>query len=123
MEGDAVQCDRAGLYRRGRVRPSDLEGFCRRSVTVLGDAAPSIDENATVRGPITSRPLPDGWSLERARQGVVGAQVLAAVVSFLSTLILGLILLRVYPVFHDESRQYCGISRESLWGWAVWCWW
>lgn len=75
-----------------------------------GDAAPSIDENATVRGPITSRPLPDGWSLERARQGVVGARVLAAVVSFLSTLILGLILLRVYPVF---SRRVTAILRDQ----------
>ncbi|MCS6327190.1 MAG: hypothetical protein H8K06_08910 [Nitrospira sp.] len=64
-----------------------------------GDAAPSIDEEATVRGPITRRPLPEGWSVERARQGIIGARVLAAVVGFLSTLILGLILLRVYPVF------------------------
>lgn len=37
--------------------------------------------------------------MERARQGIIGARVLAAVVGFLSTLILGLILLRVYPVF------------------------
>lgn len=64
-----------------------------------GEAAPSIDEEATVRGPITRRPLPEGWSMERARQGIVGARVLAAVVGFLSTLILGLILLRVYPLF------------------------
>ncbi len=64
-----------------------------------GEAAPSIDEEATVRGAITRRPLPEGWSMERARQGIVGARVLAAVVGFLSTLILGLILLRVYPVF------------------------
>jgi len=74
-----------------------------------GEAAPSIDEEASVRGPITRRPLPDGWSLERARQGIVGARMLAAVISFLSTLILGLIFLRLYPLF---SRRVTAIMRE-----------
>lgn len=74
-----------------------------------GEAAPSIDEQATVRGPITHRPLPEGWSIERARQGIFGMQVLAVVVSFLSTLILGLILLRLYPLF---SRRVTALMRE-----------
>lgn len=70
-----------------------------RRLRYWGEATPSIDEAATVRGPITRRPLPEGWTVERARQGIVGVRVLAAVVSFFSTLILGLILLRVYPRF------------------------
>ncbi len=61
--------------------------------------APAIDEEATVRGPIIRRPLPEGWSLENARRGIFGIQVMVAVVGFLSTLILGLVLLRLYPVF------------------------
>ena len=58
-----------------------------------------IDEEATVHGAILRRPLPEGWSLENARRGIVGMQVMAAVISFLSTLLLGLVLLRVYPLF------------------------
>lgn len=64
-----------------------------------GETAPSIDEEATVRGAITHRPLPEGWTIERARRGIVGMRVMAAAVSFLSTLILGLVLLRLYPLF------------------------
>lgn len=63
------------------------------------ETAPLIDEEATVRGAITRRPLPEGWSLANARRGIVGMRVMAAVISFLSTLILGLVLLRMYPIF------------------------
>ena len=81
--------------------------------------APAIDEEATVRGPIIRRPLPEGWSLENARRGIFGIQVMVAVVGFLSTLILGLVLLRIYPVF---GRRVTATIREqpttSL-GWGV----
>ncbi len=63
------------------------------------EKAPVIDEEATVNGAILRRPLPEGWSLENARRGIVGMQVMAAVISFLSTLLLGLVLLRLYPIF------------------------
>lgn len=74
-----------------------------------GEVAPSIDEEAVIRGPITRRPLPEGWSTERARQGLVGMRVLAAFASFLSTLILGLILLRIWPHF---AAQVTAAIRE-----------
>ena len=84
-----------------------------------GEAAPSIDEEATVRGLITRRPLPEGWSVERARQGLIGMRVLAAVVSFLSTLILGLILLRIYPQFAARATATI-LERPGLsLGWGV----
>lgn len=63
------------------------------------EEAPSIDEGATVRGGVTHRPLPEGWNIEGARRGIIGVRVAAAVVDFFSTLIVGLVLLRMYPVF------------------------
>jgi hypothetical protein len=74
-----------------------------------GETPPSIDEAATVRGAITRRPLPEGWTVERARRGILGMRLMAAVVGFLSTLILGLVLLRVYPLF---SRRVTATMRE-----------
>lgn len=83
------------------------------------EAAPSIDEQANVHGPITRRPLPEGWSLERARQGLIGMRLLAAFVSFLSTLLLGLLLLRWFP---QGAGQVTAAIRErpgaSL-GWGL----
>jgi hypothetical protein len=73
------------------------------------EEAPVIDEEATVRGPIIRRPLPEGWSLENARRGIFGIRVMAAVVGFLSTLILGLVLLRIYPVF---ARRVTATMRQ-----------
>ena len=46
------------------------------------ETAPLIDEEATVRGAITRRPLPEGWSVENARRGLLGMLVMVAVVSF-----------------------------------------
>lgn len=63
------------------------------------EEAPSIDEGATVRGGVTHRPLPEGWNIEGARRGIIGVRIVAAVVNFFSTLIVGLVLLRMYPVF------------------------
>ena len=81
--------------------------------------APSIDEEATVRGPIIRRPLPEGWSLENARRGIFGARILVVVVGFLSTLILGLVLVRHYPIFTRRvTATMRGRATTSL-GWGV----
>ena len=81
--------------------------------------APVIDEEATVRGPIIRRPLPEGWSLENARRGIFGLRVMVAVVGFLSTLILGLVLLRIYPVFtHRVTATMRDRPTASL-GWGA----
>ena len=83
------------------------------------ETAPVIDEEATVRGAIARRPLPEGWSLENARRGIFGVRVIAAVVSFVSTLILGLVLLRLYPLFTARVtatiRERPGVS----FGWGA----
>ncbi len=63
------------------------------------EAAPSIDEGATVRGGVVQRPLPGPWKAEHLRRGLVGAVVTAVVVNVVSTLMLGLLVVRVYPVF------------------------
>jgi hypothetical protein len=84
-----------------------------------GETAPSIDEEATVRGAITHRPLPEGWSIERARQGLVGMRVMAAAVSFLSTLILGLVLLRVYPLFAGRVTRTIRDRPGPSLGWGA----
>jgi hypothetical protein len=84
-----------------------------------GETPPSIDEEASVRGAIIQRPLPGGWTLERARRGMVGMRFMAAAVSFLSTLILGLVLLRLYPLF---ARQVTATIRERpgvSFGWGA----
>lgn len=84
-----------------------------------GEAAPSIDEQATVHGPITHRPWPGGWNMERARQGIVGARVLAAVISFLSTWLLGVILLRLYPLFAGRVTAMMREQPGLCLGWGI----
>ena len=84
-----------------------------------GETPPSIDEATSVRGAITQRPLPGGWTLERARRGMVGMRFMAAAVSFLSTLILGVVLLRLYPLF---ARRVTATIRERpgvSFGWGA----
>ena len=84
-----------------------------------GETAPVIDEEATVRGAIIRCPLPAGWSLENARRGLFGLRVIATIVSFLSTLIVGLVLLRVYPIF---TRRVTTTMRErpaAALGWGT----
>jgi len=83
------------------------------------EAAPSIDEQAKIHGPITRRPLPEGWSLERARQGLIGMRLLAAFVSFFSTLILGLLLLRWFPRFAGQVTAAIRERPGPSLGWGL----
>ncbi len=84
-----------------------------------GEVAPSIDQEAVVHGPITRRPLPEGWSTERARQGLIGMRFLAAFISFLSTLVLGLILLRVCPQFVGQVTAAIRERPAPSLGWGL----
>lgn len=83
------------------------------------ETAPSIDEEATVHGAILRRPLPEGWSLENARRGIFGMWIMAAVASFLSTLILGLVLLRVYPLFTLKVTAAIRERPGASFGWGA----
>ncbi|MBP7363144.1 MAG: hypothetical protein KBH05_15830, partial [Nitrospira sp.] len=82
------QIERDVIVAAGSVRLTSKATVGGR-LRYWGEAAPSIDEEATVRGAITQRPLPEGWSIERARQGLVGIRLMAAFIGFVSTLILG----------------------------------
>lgn len=83
-----------------------------------GDA-PAIDEGAMIRGAVIHRPFPEGWEAEGFLRGLVGLRVTAAVISFASTLILGLVLLRLYPVFTRRvTSTIRGRPLRSL-GWGT----
>ncbi len=75
---------------------------------------PSIDEGAVVRGGVVERPFPESLKAERFKRGFAGMRVIAAVTSLASTLILGLLLVKVYPVFSRSAaltiQQRPGIS-------------
>jgi cytoskeletal protein CcmA (bactofilin family) len=60
---------------------------------------PSIDEGATILGTVTQRAIPEVFKGEQLRRGFAGVRLVAGAVSIVSTLILGLLLLRIYPVF------------------------
>ena len=60
---------------------------------------PSIDEGATILGTVTQRVIPEVFKGEEFRRRFAGLKLVAGAVSFVSTLILGLLLLRIYPIF------------------------
>jgi len=59
------------------------------------DEAPSIDEGATVLGTVTKHEIPEVFKGEEFRRGFAGMKLGAGAVSVASTLILGLLLLRI----------------------------
>jgi cytoskeletal protein CcmA (bactofilin family) len=80
---------------------------------------PVLEDGATVHGTVTRRSPFRGWTAEGFRYGFGGLRLLAAAVSAVSTLILGLLLLRLYPVF---TRQVASTIRERPWrslGWGA----
>lgn len=70
-----------------------------RNVRYWSDDEPSIDEGATVLGTVTRHPVPEVFKGEEAKRGLAGMKLVAGMISFASTLLLGLLLLRIYPVF------------------------
>lgn len=84
-----------------------------------GEDPPSIDEGATVRGPVVHRRPPEGWSIERARHGLIGARIAAEFVNFLATLMLGLLLIRVYPLFTDRVTATIRARPGASLGWGA----
>ena len=76
------------------------------------DGEPSIDEGATILGTVTKREIPKAFKGEEFRQGFAGMKLVAGMVSFASTLLLGLLLLRVYPVF---TPRVASVIQEQPW--------
>ena len=70
-----------------------------KNIRYWSDDEPSIDEGATVLGTVTKRQIPEVFEGEEVRRGVAGMKLVAGLVSFVSTLVLGLLLLRIYPIF------------------------
>ncbi len=85
-----------------------------KNVIYWSDDEPSIDEGATVLGTVTQRPIPEVFKGEDAKRGLVGMKLVGGMVSFVSTLLLGLLLLRIYPVF--TSRVASKIQEQP---WVV----
>lgn len=74
------------------------------------DRAPTIEEGAAVRGPVSHHAFGEGWKAETFRQGLTGLRLMATAISVVSTLVLGLLLVRVYPVF---TRKVTSTIREQ----------
>jgi cytoskeletal protein CcmA (bactofilin family) len=73
------------------------------------ETAPVVDESATIRGPVTHREFSDWWQVQWFRRGFARLRVMATVISLVSTFVLGLVLLRVYPLF---TRRVASIIHE-----------
>ena len=85
-----------------------------KNVRYWSDDEPSIDEGATVLGTVTRHPIPEVFKGEEAKRGLAGAKLIAGLISFTSTLLLGLLLLRIYPIF--TSRVTLKIQEQP---WVV----
>jgi cytoskeletal protein CcmA (bactofilin family) len=83
------------------------------------ETEPSIEQGAAVQGGVVRRPLPEWWREERMRQGLFGLRLTLLIVSFVSTLILGLVLLRMYPIFTRRVAAMIGERPRSVFGWGL----
>jgi len=66
---------------------------------------PSIDEGATVGGSVSRREVPEPLRSEPYRRGYMGMKLAAGIISAVSTLLLGLLLVRIYPVFSQRTAD------------------
>jgi len=95
-----------------------------RNFRYWSEDEPSIDEGAVVLGMINRREIPESLKRERFSRGLTGMWIGAEIISFVSTLCLGLLLLRVYPVFapkvastiHERPWASLGLGGVMLFG-------
>ncbi|MDH4304551.1 MAG: polymer-forming cytoskeletal protein [Nitrospira sp.] len=73
-----------------------------KNVRYWSEEEPSIDEGARITGTVTRREIPESLKGEKFQRGLTGMKVMAGFVSLVSTLLLGLLLLRIYPVFSER---------------------
>jgi cytoskeletal protein CcmA (bactofilin family) len=83
-----------------------------RDFRYWSDGEASIDEGAAILGTVTRRPMPEAFKGEDVRRGIAGMKFVAGAVNFASTLILGLLLLRLYPVF---TPRVASTIQEQPW--------
>jgi cytoskeletal protein CcmA (bactofilin family) len=72
----------------------------------------SIDELAVILGTVTKRQIPEAFKGEEVRRGLAGFKLVAGMISFASTFLLGLLLLRIYPVF---TPRVASTIQEQPW--------
>ena len=75
------------------------EASIGRHFRYWSEAEPWIEEGAAIGGTILRRPVPEGLRAERFSRGLTALRLAGTAISFVSTLVLGLILVIVYPVF------------------------
>lgn len=83
-----------------------------KNFTYWSDKDASIDEEAAVFGPVTRHPIPEAFKGKDVKRGVAGMKLVAGMVSFASTLMLGLLLLHVYPIF---TPRVASVIQEQPW--------
>lgn len=74
-----------------------------KNIRYWSEVEPSIDEGAAVLGTVTRHAVPEVFKGEEVRRGVAGMKFVAGLVSGVSTVVLGLLLLRIYPVFTAKA--------------------
>ncbi|WP_455371425.1 hypothetical protein [Petrachloros mirabilis] len=93
-----------------------------RNFRYWSEDEPSIDDGAIVLGTINRRDVPESLKRERFSRGLTGMWIGVGIISFVSTLCLGLLLLRVYPVFtpkvastiHERPWASLGLGGATL---------
>ena len=104
------------LIAAGRAIRLTSKARIDRDVTYWSDAAISVDEEATIGGRVIRRDLPQSLMDSMATAGgwLSRVHVIVAFISFVSTLILGLLLIRFYPTGSkqvvDTLRRRAGVS-------------
>ena len=83
-----------------------------KNIRYWSEEEPSIDEGAQIAGTVTRREIPESLKGEKFQRGWTGMKVAAGFVSVVSTLFLGLLLLRIYPVF---SQRVTATIQERFW--------
>lgn len=65
-----------------------------------------------MHGTVTRREIPESLKIDRFKRGWSGMKITAAIVSMVSTLFLGLLMLKIYPVF---SQRVATTVQERPW--------
>lgn len=83
------------------------------------ETPPVMDEGATVQGAVIHRQFAEWWQAEGFRRGLAGLRLMTTVISVVSTLILGLVLLRLYPVFTQRVASMIREQPMRAFGWGA----
>ena len=80
-----------------------------KNLRYWSEEEPSIDEGAQILGTVTKREVPASVRSEQLERGLSRLKMVVGGMSLFSTLLLGLLLLRIYPVFSQQVATTVGI--------------